>query len=79
MDVAVINGNYAIDAGFKMSDALAVEDSQSIAATTYGNVIAVQEGKENDEAIKALVEALKSDEVKQFMETTYEGAVVPLD
>ena len=79
VDVAVINGNYAIDAGFKMSDALAVEDSQSIAATTYGNVIAVQEGKENDEAIKALVEALKSDEVKQFMETTYEGAVVPLD
>lgn len=79
VDVAVINGNYAIDAGFKMSDALAVEDSQSIAATTYGNVIAVQEGKEDDEAIKVLVEALKSDEVKQFMETTYEGAVVPLD
>lgn len=79
VDVAVINGNYAIDAGFKMSDALAVEDSQSIAATTYGNVIAVQEGKENDEAVKALVEALKSDEVKAFIESTYEGAVVPLD
>ncbi len=78
VDVAVINGNYAIDAGFKMSDALAVEDSQSIAATTYGNVIAVREGQENDEAIKALVEALESDEVKQYMETTYEGAVVPL-
>lgn len=78
VDVAVINGNYAIDAGFKVSDALAVEDSQSIAATTYGNVIAVREGMENDEAIKALVEALKSDEVKAFIESTYEGAVVPL-
>ena len=78
VDVAVINGNYAIDAGFKVSDALAVEDSQSIAATTYGNVIAVQEGRENEEAIKALIEALESDEVKAFIETTYEGAVVPL-
>ncbi len=78
VDVAVINGNYAIDAGFKMSDALAVEDSQSIAATTYGNVIAVQEGRENDEAIKALVDALNSDQVKEFIESTYEGAVVPL-
>ena len=75
---SVINGNYAIDAGFKVSDALAVEDSQSIAAATYGNVIAVQEGRENDEAIKALIEALESDEVKAFIETTYEGAVVPL-
>lgn len=78
VDVAVINGNYAIDAGFKVSDALAVEDSQSIAAATYGNVIAVREGMENDEAVKALVEALKSDEVKAFIESTYEGAVVPL-
>ncbi len=78
VDVAVINGNYAIDAGFKVSDALAVEDSQSIAATTYGNVIAVREGHENDEAIKALVEALQSDEVKAYIESTYEGAVVPL-
>lgn len=79
VDIAVINGNYAIDAGFKVSDALAVEDSQSIAATTYGNVIAVQEGRENDEAIQALVEALQSDEVKAFIESTYEGAVVPLN
>ncbi len=79
VDVAVINGNYAIDAGFKVSDALAVEDSQSVAATTYGNVIAVQEGKESDEGIQALIEALKSDEVKAFIEKTYEGAVVALD
>lgn len=77
-DIAVINGNYAIEAGLKVSDALATEDSQSLAATTYGNIVAVREGDENNEAIKALVEALTSPEVKQFMEDTYEGAVVPL-
>lgn len=78
VDIAVINGNYAIEAGFKVSEALAVEDSQSIAASTYGNVIAVQEGHENDEAVQALIEALTSDEVKKFMDEKYEGAVVPL-
>ncbi len=78
VDIAVINGNYAIEAGFKVSEALAVEDSESIAATTYGNVVAVQEGHEGDEAVKALVEALTSDEVKAYIEETYEGAVVPL-
>lgn len=77
-DIAVINGNYAIEAGLKVSQALATEDSQSLAATTYGNIVAVKEGKENDEGIKALIEALTSQEVKQFMEDTYEGAVVPL-
>ena len=61
-----------------MEDALAIEDSDSIGATTYGNVVAVQEGKENDEAIKALMEALTSDEIKTFMEEQYQGAVVPL-
>ncbi len=78
VDIAVINGNYAIEAGFKVADALAVEDSESIAATTYGNVIAVRNGEENNPAVQALIEALKSDEVKKFMEDTYEGAVVPL-
>ena len=78
VDVAVINGNYAIEAGMKVTDALAVESSDSEAAVTYGNVVAVQEGKENEEGTKALMEALTSDTVKEFMETTYEGAVVPL-
>lgn len=78
VDIAVINGNYAIEAGLKVTDALAVEASDSEAATTYGNIVAVQEGKENDEATKALVEALTSDTVKSFIETKYEGAVVPL-
>lgn len=78
VDVAVINGNYAIEAGYKVSDALAVEASDSLAAMTYGNVVAVRAGEENDPAIQALIEALTSDEVKAFIESTYDGAVVPL-
>ena len=78
VDVAVINGNYAIEAGYKVSDALAVEASDSLAATTYGNVVAVRAGEENDPAIQALIEALTSDEVKAFIESTYDRAVVPL-
>ena len=72
VDVAVINGNYAIEAGYKVSDALAVEASDSLAATTYGNVVAVRAGEENDPAIQALIEALTSDEVKAFIESTYD-------
>lgn len=78
VEIAVVNGNYAIEAGLKVSDALAVEASDSEAAVTYGNIVAVQEGRENDEAIQALLEALTSEDVKTFIESTYEGAVVPL-
>lgn len=78
VDIAVVNGNYAIEAGLKVSDALATEDAESIAATTYGNIVAVQEGREKDEAVLALIEALTSADVKTFIESTYEGAVVPL-
>ena len=78
VDIAVINGNYAIEAGLKVSDALAIEDAASIAATTYGNIVAVQEGHEKDDAILALVDALTSDTVKKFIEDKYAGAVVPL-
>ena len=78
VDIAVINGNYAIDAGLKVSDALAVEASDSEAAVTYGNVVAVREGDEENEKTKALLDALKSDEVKSFIEDSYDGAVVPL-
>ncbi|WP_313180422.1 MetQ/NlpA family ABC transporter substrate-binding protein [Lacrimispora sp.] len=77
VDVAVINGNYAIEAGLKVSDALAVEDAKSVAATLYSNIIAVRSGEESSEKTKALVEALSSDTVKKFIEDTYEGAVVP--
>ena len=78
VDMAVINGNYAIEAGLNVAeDAIAFEDKDSIAAETYGNIIAVRKGDENRADIKALVEALKSDEVKKFINDTYEGAVVP--
>jgi D-methionine transport system substrate-binding protein len=78
VDIAVINGNYAIDAGLKVSDALATEAADSLAASTYGNVVAVREGNENDPAIQALVECLKSDTIKNFINETYDGAVVPM-
>ncbi|MEY8353827.1 MetQ/NlpA family ABC transporter substrate-binding protein [Lachnospiraceae bacterium 54-53] len=75
--VAVINGNYAIEAGLKVSDALAVEDAGSVAATLYSNIVAVRSGEEESDKTKALVEALTSDTVKKFIEDTYDGAVVP--
>lgn len=78
VDMAVINGNYAIQAGLNVAkDAVAVEAQDSLAAETYANIVAVRKGDENREEIKALVEALTSQEVKDFIESTYEGAVVP--
>ena len=78
VDVAVINGNYAIDAGLNIADALAIESAEGEAATAYANVLVVKEGHENDEGIQALLAALESDEVKAFIDETYDGAVVPL-
>lgn len=79
VDMAVINGNYAIDAGLDVkTDAIAIEDEQSISATTYGNILAVKDGNQDKDSIKALVEVLKSDEIRTFIEETYQGAVVPL-
>ena len=76
----VLNGNYALEAGFSVAkDAIAYEKSDSEAAKTYVNIIAVAEGHENDEGIKALVEVLKSDEIKQYIVDTYDGAVVPFE
>ncbi len=74
----VLNGNYALEAGYSVArDALAYESSDSEAAKTYVNVIAVKEGNENADKIKALVEALKSDTVKTYITDTYDGAVIP--
>lgn len=78
VDIAVINGNYAIEAGLKVSDALAVEAQDSEAAQTYANVVVVKEGNEENPNVKALVAALESDKVKEFIESTYDGAVVPM-
>ena len=76
----VLNGNYALQAGYSVAkDALAYEKSDSEAAKTYVNVIAVKEGNENSDKIKALVAALKSDEIKDFINEKYDGAVIPFD
>lgn len=77
--VAVINGNYAIGAGLKVSEALAAEDSKSVAAQTYGNVLVVKEGNEKEEKVQALVDALKSDDIRDYINSKYDGAVLPLD
>ncbi len=75
---AVINGNYAISAGLNVAEALAVEDAASEAAQTYANVLVVKEGNENLDKVKALVEALHSDAIRDYITTTYAGAVVPI-
>ena len=77
--LAVINGNYALLAGLNAgTDALAVEDAESISATTYANILVVKEGNENAEKTQALIKAVLSEEVKTFINETYSGAVVPI-
>ena len=76
----VLNGNYALEAGFSVAhDAVAYESSDSVAAQTYVNVLVVKEGNENKEGILALAEVLKSQEIKQYIIDTYDGAVVPFE
>lgn len=76
----VLNGNYALEAGFSVAkDSLAYEKSDSEAAVTYVNIIGVKEGNENSVAIKALVDVLKSDEIKNYINETYDGAVIPFE
>ena len=76
--VAVINGTYALQAGLHASDALAIEDASGDAAQTYANIIACRAGEENSAKIQALVKALQSDAVKDYIEKTYNGAVVAI-
>ena len=76
VDLSVINSNYALQAGFNpVEDSLAIETAEG---TPYPNVIAVKEGNENNEAIQALVKALQSDKVRDYIDQTYGGAVVAL-
>ena len=77
VEYVVLNGNYALEAGYSVGrDSIAYEASDSVAAKTYVNIIAVKEGNENDDKIKALVNVLRSDEIKKFIEDNYDGAVV---
>ncbi|MBR2592407.1 MAG: metal ABC transporter substrate-binding protein, partial [Oscillospiraceae bacterium] len=73
--VAVINYNYALGAGFKTTDALAIEDASGDAAQTYANIIAVRRGDENKAAIQALVNALQDGAVEKYNEETGAGIV----
>ncbi len=76
----VLNGNYALEAGFSVAkDAIAYEAADSEAAKTYVNIIAVSEGNEKAEGVQALVQVLKSDEIKKFIQDNYDGAVVPFE
>jgi YaeC family lipoprotein len=76
----VLNGNYALEAGFSVAkDSIAYEKSDSDAAKTYVNILVVKEGNEENEGLQALARVLKSDEIKTFIENTYDGAVVPFE
>ena len=76
--LAVINGNYALAAGLSANDALAVEDASGSAAQTYANIIAVKKGEESSAKTTALINALKTDKVKKYIEETYKGAVIAI-
>ncbi len=76
--VAVINGNYALQAGLSSNDALALEDASGEAAQTYANIIACRNGEETSAKITALVDALKTEAVKTYIADTYNGAVVAI-
>ena len=76
---AAINANYALQNKLTQDDALATEDAESVAAKTYGNVVVVKEGNENSKKIKALVDVLKSDSIKKFINEKYDGAVIVYD
>ena len=76
--IAVINGNYALAAGLKVSEALATEDASGQAAQTYANIVAVRKEDKDSEKTKVLVDALKTDDVKKFIEDEYKGAVVAI-
>lgn len=77
VDFAVINGNYAIGAGIDTSTALANEDAAGEAAQLYANIVACREGDESSAKIQALVAALSTEKVANYINETYNGSVVP--
>ena len=76
LDMAVINGNYAIGAGLDTASTLAVEATDSEAADIYQNVVACRAGDESTPKIQALVAALSTQTVKDYIDATYNGSVV---
>ena len=75
---AVVNGNYALDAGLDFSGVLAIEAAEGEVAQTYANIIAVKEGNENSAKTQALVKVLQTDAVRTYIEETYKGQVQPI-
>jgi len=78
VDIAVINGNYAISGNLSVRDALVVESEQSIAAVTYANIVAARADNQNDPAVLKLISILQSDEIRSYIEDNYAGSVVPI-
>ena len=76
--LVVLNGNYALSNGLSVNDALAIEDSEGIAAQTYGNILVVRDGNQDKAIVKALFECLTSEHIKNYINSTYNGSVVPL-
>ena len=77
VDIAALNGNYAIQAGFDPTkDTLATEKAGGLAAKTYQNILVVKKGNENTAKTKELKKALKSDEVRDYINKNYKCAVV---
>lgn len=78
LGIAVINGNYAMQNGLNTSDALAIEEADSVAAQTYGNIVVVKAGNENAPGLAELMEVLHGETVAEFINSTYGGAVAPM-
>lgn len=78
VDFAVITGNYALEGGLTSEDVVEIESSDSLGGATYANIIAVKEGAEDNAGVLALIEAIQSENARQFIETTYGGVVVPV-
>lgn len=76
---ACMNGNYAVEAGYKSSDALYLEKQDSVAAKTYANIVCVKEGNENADFALALKECVKTEKVKSFIDAKYEKSVIYID
>lgn len=76
--IAVINGNYALASGLSLEDALATENEESAGTKAYANILAINQGDENREEIKALITLLTSDKVKEYITQTFNGAVLPV-
>ena len=78
LDFAVINGNYALEGGLSVKDALAVEAADGVAAQTYKNVVVVKEENKDDPALNELVKVLQSEEIQNYINENYDGSVVPV-